>query len=141
MISLNIIYLLAALSFAILWLALWFASSLSIGRMIILLFILDVILTIGAGIDSNVILMAMLHVITIPAFFGLVYLDLIEQHKTEFICFVCGFPILQVEHSEKVRSIIKGRGKQVLVHTDCVRLDINERKLLRRPLFKRGIPA
>ena len=62
-------------------------------------------LTIEAGINSNVLLIYLLHVITIPVFFGLIYIDLVEENRSKFSCFVCGRPIEQTESTETVKTI------------------------------------
>lgn len=138
--STDIIYAITATCFAFLWISLWFVSSFSIGRMILILFAFDTVLTIEAGIVSNILLIAILHMITIPAFFALIYLDLMGQHRSEFTCFVCGVALAQGEAAETVRRIINGRRRTVLVHDQCVRLDTGERKAFPSRLFKKGIP-
>ena len=108
--------------------------------MILLLFAFDMALTIEAGVVSNIMLIALLHMITIPAFFALIYLDLMDQHRLEFTCFVCGVGLAQGEPAETVRRIINGRRRNALVHQHCVRLDNTERKAFRSRLFRKGIP-
>lgn len=126
--------------FAVAWLLFWFATDLSIAKMILLLFAFDMALTIEAGFDSNVTLIALLHVITIPAFFALIYADIMNQHRSEFTCFVCGVAVAQGEPTETVKRIIGGRRRSVLVHEHCVKLDSSERKAFRGRLFRKGIP-
>lgn len=108
--------------------------------MIILLFFFDIVLTIEAGVVSNLELIALLHMITIPAFFALIYLDVIAQHKSEFTCFVCGIVAAHDEPTEMVKRIVNGRRRNVLVHERCVKLQGSERKAFRSKIFKKGIP-
>ncbi len=140
MISANIVYIVTSFCFALLWLFLWFESSFSISRMIFLLFAFDIALTIEAGVVANIMLIAMLHMITIPAFFALIYLDLMDQHRSEFTCFVCGVALAKSEPTETVNRILKGRRRSVLVHEHCVKLESTERKAFRSRLFRKGIP-
>ena len=108
--------------------------------MIILLFFFDVALTVEAGLFSNLELIALLHMITIPTFFALIYLDVMTQHTSEFTCFVCGSVVARDEPTEMVKRIVNGRRRNVLVHERCVKLQGSERKAFRSKLFKKGIP-
>lgn len=140
MLMTDIIYVLTATCLAIVWLIIWFASSLSIGKMIVLLFVFDMALTIEAGIASNVELIALLHMITMPAFFSLIYLDVVGQHRSKFACFICGTDITHDEPNETVKGVINGRWGNVLVHENCVQLKDSERKAFHHKLFRKGIP-
>ncbi len=80
--------------------------------MVILLFVLDIAMTIEAALYSDIVLIALLHVITIPVFFALIYLDLVQQHKTKFRCFICGRNILEEEKAETVRRTVGGQKKR-----------------------------
>jgi hypothetical protein len=136
----STIYSITAVSFILPWLVLWFSGTLSTGKMIVLLFIFDMVLTIEAGINSNVLLIALLHVITIPVFFGLIYFDILEEHKTKFSCFICGKPVGESESSETVKRLVSGRHRSVLVHAACIGLENKDRKAFSRRAFRKGIP-
>lgn len=134
------IYSVTTISFVVPWLVLWMTGTLSTGKMIVLLFFFDATLTIEAGLNSNVLLIALLHVITIPVFFGLIYFDLVEENKTKFSCFVCGKAIVQEDSTQTVRRTVNGRRKSVLVHTNCISLHHTDRKSFPERKFRRGIP-
>jgi hypothetical protein len=134
------IYSITTISFIIPWLFLWISGNLSTGKMIIFLFFFDIVLTIEAGINSNVILIALLHVITIPVFFGLIYFDLIEENKAKFSCFVCGMAIAKADSVQTVKRSVNGRHKSVLVHAACIDLQHKDRKTFSRRKFRSGIP-
>ena len=108
--------------------------------MIVLLIFFDIVLTIEAGIVSNIALIALLHMVTIPAFFALIYLDVMAQHKSEFTCFICVVAAANDEPTEMVKRMVNGRRRSVLVHERCVTLQDSERKAFRSRLFKKGIP-
>ncbi len=107
--------------------------------MIVLLFFFDLTLTIEAGINSNVLLIALLHVITIPVFFALIYIDLVEENKIKFSCFVCGKAIAESEAIHTLRRS-SGRQRTVLVHNACIDLQTRDRKGFSRGRFRSGIP-
>ncbi len=134
------IYSITTVSFIIPWLVLWFSGTLSTGRMIILLFIYDMVLTIEAGINSNVLLIALFHVVTIPVFFGLIYFDIVEENKAKFSCFVCGKAIGETEVTETVKRSVNARHKNVLVHASCIDLQNKDRKSFPSRKFRAGIP-
>ncbi len=134
------IFTLTGISFIVPWLLLWFSGKLSIGKMIMLLFVFDIVLTIEAGIESNVVEIYVLHVITIPAFFGLIYLDILAEQKAHFSCFICGKAIAASEPSESVKKLVDGRYTAVLVHVACIELDNKHRKTFSGRLFRKGIP-
>jgi len=118
----------------------WYLKKLTTGKMVFLLFILDIALTIEAAFYSDIVLIALLHVITIPAFFALIYLDLVQQHKTKYRCFICGRAIQHSEQADTVRRFVGGEKKEISVHATCIGLDGNQRKKFSRNSFKRGIP-
>lgn len=134
------IYSITTISFVVPWLLLWFTGKLSMGKMIVLLFCFDMILTIEAGINSNVLFIALLHVVTIPVFFALIYLDVVEEQKTRFSCFICGKAILPTETTETVKKLVNGRHRGVLVHAACIDLQNKDRKAFSSRQFKKGIP-
>ena len=68
--------------------------SLSLSRMVFFLFALDTVITIEAAFYADIILIALLHVITIPAFIVLIYADVVNQSNIEFKCFICERSIL-----------------------------------------------
>ncbi len=140
MIDAYTLYAVTCLLFAIPLLMLWYLKELSIGKMVILLFILDIGLTIEAALYSEIILIAVLHVITIPAFFALIYLDLIQQHKTKFRCFICGKDIRESEKADIVKRLVDGEKKEISVHAACIGLEGHQRKTFPGNSFKKGIP-
>ena len=119
---------------------LWYFEKLSTGKMVLLLFVLDVSLTIEAALYSDIVLIAVLHVITIPAFFGLIYLDLVQQHKTKFQCFICGKIIQDSEQTDTLKRFVDGNKKEINVHSACIGLQKDERKAFSKNSFKEGIP-
>jgi hypothetical protein len=122
------------------WPVLWKRKMLTTLRMIILLFILDTVLTIEAALYSDIVLIAVLHVITVPALIGLIYLDLVQQHKSYFKCFVCNKEIQADEEIETMKRTVKGKATHVIVHSDCIHLERKERKGISSWVFKKGIP-
>jgi len=119
---------------------LWYLERLTIGRVVILLFILDIAMTIEAAFYSDIVVIALLHVVTIPAFFALIYLDLVQQHKTKFRCFICGRNIAEDEKTESVKRMVSGQKKEISVHASCIDLENQERKAFSSKSFKKGIP-
>jgi hypothetical protein len=107
---------------------------------VFLLFVLDIALTIEAAFYSDIVLIAVLHVITIPAFFGLIYFDLVQQHRTKFRCFICSKEIEQSEENETLKRFVKGEQKEISVHSACIGLEKDQRKAFSRRSFKKGIP-
>lgn len=124
----------------VVWPVLWRMRKLTILKMIILLFALDIVLTVEAALYSNIVLIAVLHIITIPALIGLIYFDLVNQHKTQFKCFVCGKLIQAVEVIETVNRTIEGKPTRVIVHTSCIHLENKEKKGISSRVFRKGIP-
>ena len=118
----------------------WYFEQLTTGKMVLLLFILDIALTIEAALYSDIVLIALLHVITIPAFFALIYLDLVQQHKTKFQCFICGKAIQDSEQSETVKRLVGRETKNISVHSSCIGLQSDQRKAFSKSSFKKGIP-
>jgi len=119
---------------------LWYFKKLSTGKIVLLLFVLDISLTIEAALYSDIVLIAVLHVITIPAFFGLIYLDLVQQHKTKFQCFICGKIIQDSEQTDTLKRFVDGNKKEINVHSACIGLQKDERKAFSKNSFKEGIP-
>ena len=136
----STIYSITTVFFIIPWLILWFSGTLSIGKMIVFLFIFDMVLTIEAGINSNVLLIALFHVVTIPVFFGLIYFGIFEENKVKFSCFVCGKQVGETESTETVERLVNGRHKSVPVHSACIGLENKDRKSFSRRKFRKGIP-
>jgi hypothetical protein len=122
------------------WPFLWRKKSLTTLRMIILLFTLDSILTVEAAFYSDIILIAVLHVITVPALIGLIYLDLVQQHRSYFKCFICGKGIQAEEEIETITRMVEGKPSHVIVHTECIRLERTQRKGMSSSVFRKGIP-
>jgi hypothetical protein len=120
--------------------ALWRLHWLTILRMVLLLFIVDMIMTIEAAFYSDIFLIAVLHVITIPAFFFLIYLDLVKQHRDQFRCFICAKQILNDQETETVRRHRLGKPTSVLCHKYCVTIKDQEKKKISQREFRRGIP-
>ena len=136
----NAIYLITAIAFVMIWSGLWIGGILSVGKMILLLFLFDITLTVEAGLKSDVLMIALLHVVTIPCFFGLIYLDLIDQHRSSFSCFVCGKGISQSEQADSLKLMVNVRYRSSLVHKACVSIGQNDRKTFARSRFRNGIP-
>jgi hypothetical protein len=118
----------------------WYMKKLTIGRTVVFLFILDITMTIEAAFYSDIVWIAVLHVITIPAFFALIYFDLVQQHKTKFQCFICGRSILESEPSENLKRFVDGEAKDMIVHASCIGLENHQRKSFSKNSFKKGIP-
>jgi len=108
--------------------------------MVLLLFALDISLTVEAALYSDVILIALLHVVTIPAFFALIYFDLVKQHNSDFRCFVCGKLVQESEDIEIVKRFLNGSRRDVSVHSTCINLDRQQRKGFSKNAFRKGIP-
>ena len=123
------------------WPLFWKKQRLTTLRMIVLLFILDSVLTIEAAFYSDIVLIAVLHVITIPALIGLIYLDLVQQHKSYFKCFICGKEVQADEEIETVIRTIGGKPTHVIVHTNCIHLERKERKGISSWAFRRGFQS
>ena len=117
---------------------LYLVRTFTIFRVVIDLFILDSILTIEAAYYSDVISIAILHIITVPAFFALIYFDLIQHHKNQFSCFLCGLEIEVDDEIEVVKRFVFARPTEVYVHAKC--LNPGEKKAISERVFKRGIP-
>ena len=122
------------------WPVLWRVRKQTTLKMIILLFVLDIVLTVEAALYSNIVLIAVLHIVTIPALIGLIYFDLVNQHNTQFKCFVCGKLIQAEEEIETVSRTIEGKTTRVIVHTSCINLENKERKGISSRVFRKGIP-
>ena len=134
------LYSFTGLFFATALFVLWYMGILTTSKIVILLFALDISMTIEAAFYADVVLIAVLHVITIPAFFGLIYLDLVKQHNSDFRCFVCEKMIKDSENIQIVKRYVDGKKKDVAVHTDCISLDQRHRKAFSKNTFRRGIP-
>jgi hypothetical protein len=134
------LYAVTASFFAVTLPLLWFLRALTTGKMVFLLFILDIALTIEAAIYSDIVLIALLHVVTVPSFFALIYFDLVQQHKMRFRCFICGRAVQESEPSESVNRFVAGERKEASVHSSCIGLDLQQRKTFSKNSFKKGIP-
>jgi hypothetical protein len=133
-------YALSVLVFMLPWPILWMYRKLKTLTMIILLFAMDVTLTVEAALYSDIVLIAILHVITIPALIALIYLDLVQEHKSYFRCFICGKLIEDEEEIETISRTIEGKPKNVLVHTKCIQLEGKDKKKISSWVFRHGIP-
>jgi hypothetical protein len=122
------------------WLFFWRLSLLTTLRMIIFLFATDTILTIEAAFYSDIVLIAFLHVVTIPAFFVLIYLDLVKEHRTHFECFICGGRIENQEEEEIIQRKVQGTETNFVVHKSCIHLEHKDKKRIRASVFRKGIP-
>ncbi len=140
MVSESVLYAFTLLVTSLTWPLLWSSKSLTTLRVIILIFVLDTVLTIEAAFYSDVVVIAVLHIITIPIFFGLIYFDLIKQHRSDFRCFICGRRIETEEPFHSVQRSVDGKLSGVMVHESCIRLDQKDRKKISRWIFKKGIP-
>ncbi len=107
-------------------------------RSLILLFALDSALTIEVALFGDVVSIAVLHMITIPVFFAMIYLDLRQHHKNQFNCFLCGNEIALDEEIGSVKRAVLGRPTDVNVHSRCI--DPGERKAVSERTFRKGIP-
>ena len=96
------LYFLSAVTIGCLWPILWYWLGYSAKITVSILFALDAVVTIEAALYSNVVLIAVLHVITIPTFFAIIYVDLVRQQNSEFRCFLCG---KSIEHGEETTLI------------------------------------
>lgn len=135
-----LVYCVSSAALLSLWPLAWKMEKLTILRMVIALFVWDSVLTIEAAYYGNILLIAILHVITIPALLSLLYFDLIKQGKSSYTCFVCSKPILAVEQMETLSRIVEGAETKFAAHTFCLDLGRKERKVISRRNFRRGIP-
>jgi hypothetical protein len=134
------LYGVTTLIFAPAWPILWYLGQLTTAKNVMLLFSLDIILTIEAAFYSDIVFIAILHVFMIPAFFALIYFDLVRQHKADFSCFVCGKPVQENDEIETIKRIVQGKTRNVIVHSACIDLDRKERKAFSKRAFRKGIP-
>jgi hypothetical protein len=134
--ELYLISLTAAIS-ALSLLVLWRLGSLTTMRAVLLLFIVDIVMTLEAAVYSDIVLIAVLHVITIPALFGLIYLDLFNQHRSYTQCFICSGKVKN-EDALTVKRNIRGQPLEILAHKKCVSLESDERKALSNNQLKKG---
>jgi hypothetical protein len=88
--------------------------------MIIVVFSFDIGLTIEAALYSDVLLIAVLHIFTIPTLCFLVYYDLVQQSKGISICFVCGKNIEEGQEKAHIEKFVDGTPKRVVVHLACM---------------------
>ncbi|MDA4111066.1 MAG: hypothetical protein OK439_00900 [Thaumarchaeota archaeon] len=140
MVDLVTLYGVTTLSFVAVLILIWYTQLLSTGKMVLLLFTLDISLTIEAAFNSDVVLIALLHVVTIPAFFGLIYFDLVKQHNSDFRCFICGKAVQETEEIETVNRFQQGFRREVRVHSSCINLNQQQRKTFSKRAFRKGIP-
>jgi hypothetical protein len=133
-----LILALTAGSSLIVLLLLRFYRNLTTLRIVILLFFLDLVMTVEAALYSDVVAIAVLHVITIPAFFALIYFDLVKQHRTYTRCFICGGKLAAQVDTVTVTRKIEGQTTELSVHKKCVSVDDRERKALSQGLSKKG---
>jgi hypothetical protein len=133
-------YSLTLLGFGFGWLVLWYFHKLSTSKTVLVLFAADISVTIEAALYSDIVLIAILHVITIPAFFVLIYVDLVKQHNTSFRCFLCGKIAQPSEEMIEIRRFVNGRPMNVSVHKSCIEVDGNNRKAFSKKTFRSGIP-
>jgi len=134
------LYALTSSLFVLSLVTVWLLKRLTTGKAVTILFVFDIALTIEAAFYADVVMIALLHVITIPAFFALIYFDLIQQHKTKFRCFICGRIILESEKMETLKRFTGGEKKEINVHAACIGLESHERKRFSTGSFKKGIP-
>jgi len=117
--------------------ALYVFRAFTIFRLVVILFALDTVLTIEAAYYSDVLSIAFLHIVTIPAFFALIYFDLVRNHRNEFRCFLCGNEIELGDEVVSIKRTLNRRRVNANVHASCVGAShnaISERE------FRRGIP-
>lgn len=140
MVSELALYFLTTLALIGPWPLLYYARKLTIMRIVLLLFFLDTVLTIEAALYGNVVAIAVLHVITIPAFVGLIYFDLVRQARSTFRCFICGRQVTPQDEIETVTRAFLNRPAKVIVHASCVKLQDKDRKSMSSRVFRKGIP-
>ena len=140
MLNEQLLYLMSALFLVGPVSILLYRRNLSAFRMIVLLFVLDTVLTIEAAFYADVTLIAVLHVITIPAFIVLIYVDLVNQSNTEFKCFICERRILSDEKSETISRLEQRKPVKVLIHSKCIEPGRRTKKAISGRLFRKGIP-
>lgn len=116
------------------------ARNLTVFRIVIVLFVLDSVLTVEAAFYANIVFIGILHVITIPAFLVLLYLDLTKQSKDSFTCFVCSTKIGAEQESETVTRVVKGIKIHAYAHTSCLEPGRKQKKAFSSLIFRRGIP-
>ncbi len=138
--DLMTIYLLTLVVFGFPWPILWYTRGLTILRAVLLLFAADTTLTVEAAFFSDIVSIAVLHVVTVPTFFILIYIDLLKQNKTQFACFLCEKQIEIEDNFEVTRRIVEGREVKIAVHRSCVSPSEKERKPISERMFRRGIP-
>ena len=122
------------------WPILLRAKRLGTLSMLILLFVLDIVLTVEAALYSDILLIALLHVITIPALILIIYFDLVKQHRSYFRCFICGKEIKSEDELETMRRAVMGKSNKVLAHSNCIMLDEKQKKKISSSVFRHGIP-
>ena len=106
----------------------------------IVLFVLDSVLTVEAAFYANIVFIGILHVITIPAFLSLLYLDLTKQNKDSFTCFVCSTKIGADQESETVSRVVRGIITHASAHSSCLEPGRKQKKAFSKLIFRRGIP-
>jgi hypothetical protein len=134
------LYLLTVSAFSAGLFIIWILRILSTSKIVVLLFALDISLTVEAAVYSDVVFIAVLHVITIPAFFGLIYFDLVKQHNSDFRCFICGKMVRDSEDIQIIKRYINGVKRDLMVHRECISLDQKQRKAFSKNTFRKGIP-
>jgi hypothetical protein len=132
-----LVYFLSILPFFFSLPILWRARKLTILRIVILLFVFDSLLTLEAAFYGNVVFIAILHVVTIPAFLSLLYFDLLNLSKKSFTCFICSKRILPGEDVESLSRIVEGVENKFLAHSSC--LSKERRASISKLKFKNGI--
>jgi len=133
-----LLYLLTTIVFLLVIPILFFTHRFSITRSLILLFILDSVLTVEVADNGDIISLAALHFVTVPAFLLLVFLDVVQHHRNQFTCFLCGKDIGFEGEIVSVNRILLGKATSVNVHPFCI--DPGERNALSERKFRRGIP-
>lgn len=131
-------YFVTTILFVLVVFAIYAMRVFTIMRLVGVLFVLDSALTLEAALYSDVISIAFLHIITIPAFFFLIYLDLIHNHRNSFRCFLCGKEIEVGTETVSIKRTVNRRYANSNVHLEC--LSIGERKAFSERKFRRGIP-
>ncbi|MDG7001037.1 MAG: hypothetical protein JRN15_18230 [Nitrososphaerota archaeon] len=134
------VYLLSSIGIGSFWPMLWYVWGYSTKQTVSVLFVLDIAVTIEAAFYSNILLIAVLHVITIPAFFAVIYIDLLRAQSSEFQCFLCEKPIEQGEETTKIRRSFGRRKKNMTVHKKCIDIGVKDKKSFSESKFRNGIP-
>ena len=117
---------------------LYFLHAFTITRSLILLFVLDTVMTLEAAEAGDIMAISLLHVFTVPALLLLLYLDVVQHHKNQFKCFLCGEEIQSDQEIKSVQRTLMGKSTDVNVHATCIAP--GQKNAISERTFRRGIP-